>query len=101
MAIRKTGRTLGAVLAMAAVLASVGCSRDSDSATQTPSTPSPTISATSTPSASPSPTPSTVSERAAVDGVIQFLEVLDKLSADPESDLTELNTVAGTVRSTV
>jgi len=94
MAIRKTGRTLGAVLAMAAVLASVGCSRDSDSAAQTPSTPSPAISATPTPSASPSPTPSTVSERAAVDGIVRYLEVLDRLSADPESDLQELNTVA-------
>ena len=94
MAIRKTGGTLGAVLAMAAVLMSAGCSRDSNASSPTPSPPSPTVSATPTPSASPSPTPSTVSERAAVDGVIHFLDVLDKLSADPESDLDELNTVA-------
>lgn len=94
MAIRTTSRTLGAVLAMAALLTSAGCSRDSSASTPTPSTSTPTISATPTPSASPSPTPSTVSERAAVDGIVHYLEVLDRLSAEPEADLQELNTVA-------
>lgn len=94
MAIRKTGRSLGAVLAMAALLTSAGCSRDSNGSTPTPSTPSPTISATPTPSASPSPTPRSISEQAAVDTVIHYLEVLDRLAADPEADLAELNTVA-------
>lgn len=94
MTIRTTSRALGAVLAMAALLTSAGCSRDSNASTPTPSTPIPTVTAISTPSASPSPAPSTISERAAVDGVISFLEVLDRLSADPESDLDELNTVA-------
>lgn len=62
--------------------------------TPTPSSPSPSASATPTPTTEPSPTPSTASEQAAVDAVVLYLHVLDKLGSDPESDLNELNTVA-------
>lgn len=91
MAIRKIGQRLGAVLAVAAVLTSAGCSNDPDVSDPTPSA---SPSATPSPSVGPSPTPSTVSERAAVEGIVRYLEVLDRLSADPDADLQELNTVA-------
>ncbi len=92
----KTSRTMRVVLAATAALAVAGCSGGSGApASPTPSaTASPSISTTPTPPASPSPTPSSVSEVAAVDAVVRFQEVLDRLSADPESDLTELNLVA-------
>ena len=91
----KTSRVVRVVLAAAAAVVLAGCSGGSGAPTPTPSgTPSPSVSTTPTPSASPSPTPSTVSERAAVDAVITYTAVIDKLGADPNSDLDELNTVA-------
>ena len=76
-------------------MALVGCSGSTEvDSTPTPSTPTPSVSATLTPTPSPAPTPSTASEQAAVDTVVSYLEVLDKLGSDPESDLNELNTVA-------
>ena len=80
---------------LALSMALVGCSGSTEvDSTPTPSTPTPSVSATLTPTPSPAPTPSTASEQAAVDTVVSYLEVLDKLGSDPESDLNELNTVA-------
>lgn len=91
----KTSHVARVVLAAAAAVVLAGCSGGSSAPTPTPSaTPSPSVSTTPTPSASPSPTPSSVSERAAVDAVIAYNQVIDKLGADPNSDLDELNTVA-------
>ncbi len=80
---------------LAVSMALVGCSGSTEvDSTPTPSTPTPSVSATLTPTPSPAPTPSTASEQAAVDTVVEFLGVIDKLSIDPATDLNELNTVA-------
>ena len=72
-----------------------GCSGSNElNSTPRPSAPNSSVSVTPTPTPSPMPTPSTASEKAAADGVVAYLRVVDKLGIDPESDLNELNTVA-------
>ena len=58
-------------------------------ATVTPSSPSPSPTPTTA-----SPSPADPSEAAAQAAVVRFWKVLDRLSADPTSDLTDIFTVA-------
>ncbi len=76
-----------------AALALTGCSGGDDSPSATPST-APVTSSSPTPSSTPTPSPSSVPEKAAVEAVLAYIRVVDKLSIDPSSDIDELNTVA-------
>lgn len=77
----------GAALALA--LASCNGSDDRPS----PS-PTPTRSTTPTVVSTPTPSPSTVQEQGAHDAVLAYVEVVDRLGADPAADIEELHTVA-------
>lgn len=78
-----------------AVLAVCGCTPKPGDPTPTP-TPQPSVTASETPTPTPTPvpSPSTDRERAATDAVLAYIKVVDKLGADPSSNLDELNTVA-------
>lgn len=89
------GLTLVAVLVTGLVFS--GCSGGASDQSPSPSvsdiqsaTPTPSPSSTTT----ETPTPSTSGEQAAVDAVVAYLRVVDRLGGDPDLDLAELNSVA-------
>ena len=78
-------------LSIIACLASCGAAPESSSSTSsTPTAPSSSPGST----ASPSPSAEELHLRKAEHAVVRFWRVIDRLSADPESDLTRLTTVA-------
>jgi hypothetical protein len=89
----RLGRFLRCALTLSVVawLASCGAAPESSSSTSSTPTASP-----SSPGSTASPTPSAeeLHLRKAEEAVIRFWRVIDRLSADPESDLTRLTTVA-------
>ena len=80
------GRLVGCVLTMSVAAGLTSCTEPEP---QPIPSPTPTVSAP-TPSGSTSPTPSAeeLDLRGAEQAVSQFWRVIDRLSADPESDLT-------------
>lgn len=78
---------------LVAVLLLSSCSSGGDTPSSTPASPG-VPSPSPTPTATPTPSPSTVQERAAVEGIVMYLEVLDRLASDPQADLDELHNVA-------
>lgn len=95
MVLNSRWRAHAAMIGFAMSIGLVACSGPGHgNSTPTPSPPTTSASTAATSTPSPTPTPSTASEQAAVDAVVSYLLVLDKLGSDPESDLSELNTVA-------
>jgi hypothetical protein len=86
------GRLVGCVLTMSVAAGLTSCTEPEP---QPIPSPTPTVSAP-TPSRITSPTPSAeeLDLRGAEQAVSRFWRVIDRLSADPESDLTELTTVS-------
>jgi hypothetical protein len=86
------GRLIGCVLTMSVAAGLTSCTEPEP---QPIPSPTPTVSAP-TPSGITSPTPSAeeLDLRGAEQAVSRFWRVIDRLSADPESDLTELTTVS-------
>ena len=86
------GRLVGCVLTMSVAAGLTSCTEPEP---QSIPSPTPTVSAP-TPSRITSPTPSAeeLDLRGAEQAVSRFWRVIDRLSADPESDLTELTTVS-------
>ena len=80
-----------AATGLVVVLALGGCSGEQNAPSAAPVSPS---VATPTMSSTPTPSPATAQERAAVDAVLAYIRVVDKLGIDPTSDIDELNTVA-------
>ena len=86
------GRLVGCVLTMSVAAGLTSCTEPEPqpipSPTPTVSTPSPIRST------SPNPSAEELDLRGAEQAVSRFWRVIDRLSADPESDLTELTTVS-------
>jgi hypothetical protein len=85
------GRIAGCVLTLS-LLGLVSCSEPDPQ----PGTPVSPVASSPTPSRTASPTPSAHEQnlREAERAVSRFWSVIDRLSADPDSDLTELTTVS-------
>ena len=86
------GRLVGCVLTLSVAAGLTSCTEPQP---QPPPSPTPTVSSPF-PSRVTSPTPSAeeLDLRGAEQAVSRFWRVIDRLSADPESDLTELATVS-------